>query len=109
MVWFGVLVFLCQNGFMMVNGDADAQVLITNRGEPAPFPHFPTVVGPAPAAPIAAPIFEFAPTPNGKPIHAAVTTPVPPTLLATPAFPEIPQALGKIMEYWLKNGFSVSK
>ena len=47
-----------------------AQVLVTSRGEPAPFPHFPSVAA-VPAVPPEepAPVFQFAPTPNGLPFE----------------------------------------
>ena len=79
----------------------DAQVLITHRGVPAPFPHFPKV------NPVAEPEseeepdpdlesnFQFAPTPTGRAAPVSETTPEPPTFLATPAVPEdVPQSLG---------------
>ena len=109
-VCLAILLTLAPNG-MWVQGDA--QVLITNRGVPAPFPHFPSVnvVGnPESSNEISEEsleesledsseesesAFQFAPTPTGRVAPAAVTTPEPPSLLATPAVPEdVSQDLG---------------
>ena len=109
-VCLAILLTLAPNG-MWVQGDA--QVLITNRGVPAPFPHFPSVnvVGnPESSNEISEEsleesledsseesesAFQFAPTPTGRVAPAAVTTPEPPSLLATPVVPEdVSQDLG---------------
>ena len=71
---------------------SEAQVLVTARGEPAPFPHFPSVAA-VPAVPPEQ--FEFAPTPNGRPLAAVEALPNSPELLADPILPEVPQSLGK--------------
>jgi hypothetical protein len=75
-----ILVLSCVSGIW---ANSEAQVLITNRGEPAPFPHFPSVnVVPVVAA---QPVFHFAPTPNGR--QHLPPNPAAPTLFATPAVP----------------------
>ena len=88
---------------MWVQGDA--QVLITHRGVPAPFPHFPkvnTVAEKSDKEPESD--FQFAPTPTGRVAPVSETTPEPPTFLATPAVPEdVPQSLGIIFFFSLQN------
>ena len=71
---------------------AKSQVLVTNRGEPAPFPHFPQTEVEAAAS---AEAFQFAPTPSGR---APVPTPAA-ALVAQPQPPlvEPQQALGKLI------------
>ena len=90
-----LLFTLAPNG-MWVQGDA--QVLITHRGVPAPFPHFPKV-NVIPSEPEDGsepePNFQFAPTPTGKAAPVDEATPVPPTFVSTPAVPEdVPENLG---------------
>ena len=96
MMWKIVLIASLLSG-----AQAKSQVLVTNRGEPAPFPHFPlTEAEPrierqsssqeiVEAAP-----FQFAPTPSGRvpeptPRAALVARPQP------PPFADPRQALGK--------------
>lgn len=109
---FVALVFTLCN--VQIRAESEAQVLITNRGEPAPFPHFPTLNA-EPAVPpvvVEQPAFVFAPTPLARAPPPAVTTPNPPFLLATPAvpdledpepLPEAPQAIGKLTLEILKS------
>ena len=65
---------------------AKSQVLVTNRGEPAPFPHFPqTLKAEARVAQVEPEAFQFAPTPSGRapvptPKAALVAKPQPPPL-----------------------------
>lgn len=78
-VWLGLFLVLFHNGMRV---QAKAQVLVTARGEPAPFPHFPSVSSPAPPAENGP--FQFAPTPSGR-AQSLDETPL----------PDINQALGK--------------
>ena len=73
---------------------AKSQVLVTNRGEPAPFPHFPQTASAEVVAAASAEAFEFAPTPSGR---APVPTPAA-ALVAQPQPPLVDphQALGKL-------------
>ena len=99
-IYFGILLISLYGA----KAKSDAQVLVRTRGEPAPpgapFAHFPAVEA-VPAVPPQE--FEFAPTPNGRPL-AVEALPDSPALLATPIeierapLPEIPQALGEIYE-----------
>ena len=85
-------------------GDADAdpdpQVLVTPRGDPAPFPHFPAVtalpVVPVDPNPIPPHTFEFAqgvpqlplqPQQHGLPFSGPVATAAAPIFPVTPAVP----------------------
>ena len=76
---------------------AKSQVLVTNRGEPAPFPHFPqTLKAEARVAQVEPEAFQFAPTPSGR---APVPTPKA-ALVAKPQPPPIvdpTQALGNLI------------
>ena len=69
---------------------ARSQVLVTNRGEPAPFPHFPQTLN---AEPRVAQVddFQFAPTPSGR---APVPTPKAALVAAPQPPPSAPLALG---------------
>ena len=99
-IYFGILLISLYGA----KAKSDAQVLVRTRGEPAPpgapFAHFPAVEA-VPAVPPQE--FEFAPTPNGRPL-AVEALPDSPALLATPIeierapLPEVPQALGEIYE-----------
>ncbi len=82
LVWIGLLLTALAQ-FRGLGVQAGAQVLVTNRGEPAPFPHFPSVTA-APASsevPQDEPQFQFAPTPTGR-------------ALPVNELPDVPQALG---------------
>ena len=97
-IYFGILLISLYGA----KAKSDAQVLVRTRGEPAPpgapFAHFPAVEA-VPSIPPEE--FEFAPTPNGRPL-AVEALPDSPALLATPLepapLPEVPQALGEIYE-----------
>lgn len=89
-IWLGLILTLSPTSWAM----PDAQVLVTSRGEPAPFPHFPSVnavpVNEDPAS------FQFAPTPTGRALE-----PNGPALVAIPAVPaDVPQALGESLNFF---------
>lgn len=88
-IWLSLILILSPSSLTWAM--PDAQVLVTSRGEPAPFPHFPSVN----AVPVnEEPAFQFAPTPTGRALEA-VEAPVSP-LVAIPAVPaDVPQSLGE--------------
>ena len=106
---FCALVLAINAGMIWARPDPDAeskaQILITNRGEPAPFPHFPVMNElPPPITPTAFPVaseipsgFVFAPTPSGRPEPAPPAPAVPAALaaLSPQPLPEVQQALGQ--------------
>ena len=111
----GLLLTLLAPSGMWVQGDATPQVLITHRGVPAPFPHYPIVnvvdtPTPSEEEERSQPDFEFAPTPTGKAAPVGVTEP-PSFLVPTPAVPEdVSQNLGIISFYFLlQTLYSLSK
>ena len=89
LILLGILLSLSATG---TKAKSAAQVLVTSRGEPAPFPHFPSVAA-VPAVPPEepAPAFQFAPTPNGLPLAPASPTPFEPEPI-----PVVHQSLGEI-------------
>ena len=100
----GLLLTLLAPSGMWVQGDATPQVLITHRGVPAPFPHYPIVnvvntPTPSEEQERSNPDFQFAPTPTGKAAPVGVTEP-PSFLVPTPAVPEdVSQNLGTIIYF----------
>jgi len=80
--------------------DPDPQVLVTPRGDPAPFPHFPAVTAlpvlPVDPNPLPPPTFEFAqgvpqlplqPQQHGLPFSGPIATAAAPIFPVTPAVP----------------------
>lgn len=87
LILLGILLSLSATG---TKAKSAAQVLVTSRGEPAPFAHFPAIAA-VPAVPPEepAPAFEFAPTPNGLPLAPAPIEPEP--------LPVVHQSIGEMI------------